>query len=161
MRDCAKTETGQVKPVLWLMTDRGPDECPTHPKVLQQHIKLFKELDLDTLIVTCYPPGCSSWNPVERRMFPINLTFSGVIFIHDHYGVALKNGECIDDKLERQNFWYAQECCAARIRTAKFGGFPYYCDAVPAPAELNNSVVSLDHKWDANHVRQGKLFSQL
>ena len=96
---------GETRPVLILRPDAGPDQNPRHEKNQAAYVKLFKELDLDALVIALHPEVYSAFNPVERRMAPLSRELIGVIFDHEHYGVHLNSKkETIDVELEKKNF---------------------------------------------------------
>ena len=47
----ARDETGQVKPIVIITVDGGPDENPRFPKTLVAAIRKFRKYNLDTLFV--------------------------------------------------------------------------------------------------------------
>lgn len=74
---------GNVKPVIMISSDGGPDENPRYPKVLANAINHFSEHNLDGLFMFTNAPGRSAFNRVERRMAPLSRELSGVILQHD------------------------------------------------------------------------------
>ena len=67
-----------IKPVLFLYTDGGPDHRLTYLSVQMSLISLFLKLDLDFLCVCRTAPFHSWKNPVERIMSILNLGFQCV-----------------------------------------------------------------------------------
>lgn len=65
----------EVKPILMLFSDGGPDHRLTYHSVKLSLIVLFRNLDLDILIAGRTAPGHSWLNPVERIMSTLNLAF--------------------------------------------------------------------------------------
>ena len=63
----------EVKPILLLYTDGGPDHRLTYLSVQLSIIALFLQLDLDVLIAGRTAPNHSWANPVERIMSIVNL----------------------------------------------------------------------------------------
>ena len=95
----------QLKPLLIVFTDGGPDENPRFPKARQCYSDLFLKNNLDALFVATNAPGHSAFNPIERRMAPLSRNLSGLILPHQYYGKHLDdNGKTIDKDLEKQNF---------------------------------------------------------
>ena len=47
----ARDESGQVKPIVIVTVDGGPDENPRFPKTLVASIRKFKKYNLDALFV--------------------------------------------------------------------------------------------------------------
>ncbi|CAF0723360.1 unnamed protein product [Adineta steineri] len=96
---------GNVKPVVIISVDGGPDENPRYPKTIYAATALFKKYDLDALFVATNAPGRSAFNEVERRMAPLSHELSGLILPHDYYGNHLdESGRTTDPQLELQNF---------------------------------------------------------
>jgi len=67
-----------VKPILLLFSDGGPDHRVTYHSVKLSLIVLFKKLDLDLLVAGRTSPGHSWLNPCERIMSLINLSLQNV-----------------------------------------------------------------------------------
>ena len=44
-------------PIVVMSVDGGPDENPRYPKTLLHKMSMFKDLDLDALIVLTHAPG--------------------------------------------------------------------------------------------------------
>jgi hypothetical protein len=104
------TSPGVIKPVVFLLTDGGPDENPRHMKNVEKFCDFFKEMNLDYLSVRTHAPGQSAYNPVERSMSGLSGSLVGVVLPHDHYGNHLKsNGTVIDVDLAKSNFRHAAE----------------------------------------------------
>ncbi|CAG7828761.1 unnamed protein product [Allacma fusca] len=71
--------SGEVKPIIIVFTDGGPDENHRFPKTLLEYAKHFNDFDLDAIFVACHAPGQSAYNQVERRMAPLLRDLSGII----------------------------------------------------------------------------------
>ncbi|KAH7711538.1 hypothetical protein AAVH_21150 [Aphelenchoides avenae] len=100
-----RTNSGRLKPILLVTVDGGPDESPRLPKTLRAWSTVFKEYDLDYLMVATHAPGQSAYNAVERRMAPLSKDLTGVILPHDTYGTHLDaSGKTANEELERENF---------------------------------------------------------
>jgi len=68
---------GNLKPVVIISVDGGPDENPRYPKTIQAAITLFKKYDLDALFMVTNAPSRSAFTEVERRMSPLSHELSG------------------------------------------------------------------------------------
>ena len=94
-----------VKPIMILMVDGGPDENPRFPKVQDVAIRHFNHYNLDALIVSTHTPGMSAYNQVERRMAPLSRQMTGLVLPHDTCGTHLDSQRrTIDSELEKRNF---------------------------------------------------------
>lgn len=69
---------GEVKPVLLLYTDGGPDHRLTYLSVQLSLLALFIDMDFDFICAVRTPPQHSWKNPVERIMSILNIGFQGV-----------------------------------------------------------------------------------
>ena len=67
-----------TKPMLFGVTDGGPDHNTMHIQVQLSLIALFLKLDLDFLCFVRTPPNYSILNPVERIMCVLNIALVGV-----------------------------------------------------------------------------------
>ncbi|CAB4464998.1 unnamed protein product [Rhizophagus irregularis] len=74
----------EVKPILILLVDGGPDENPKHMKNIIQYAHLFRTLDLDYLTIRTHAPG--------QREFGLHLN---------------SQGNVVDEELARKNFEYS------------------------------------------------------
>ena len=73
-----QSEFSDVKPVLFLYTDGGPDHRITYLSVQLSLISVFLSLDLDYLCAVRTAPAQSWKNPVERIMSILNLGLQSV-----------------------------------------------------------------------------------
>lgn len=70
------------KSVVLLAVDGGPDLSVKHQTNVYQYGLLWKEMNLEAMIVYDYGPYQSAMNPIERIWAPVTKSLSGVIF-HD------------------------------------------------------------------------------
>lgn len=84
-----KTSSGEVKPILVISVDGGPDENPRNRSVNVQAVKKFIKHNLDFMVAVTNAPGRSAYNRAERRIAPLSRLLSGLILPHDHYGSHL------------------------------------------------------------------------
>ena len=76
--DVLTTQDLQMKPVMFMYTDSGPDHRLTYLSVQMSLTSLFLELDLDLLCASCTAPFHSWRNPVERIMSILNLGLQSI-----------------------------------------------------------------------------------
>ena len=84
----------QAKPLLFGITDGGPDHNTTHIQVQLSLVPLFLCLDVDLLCFARTPPNYSVLNPVERIMCVINIALNGMALCRtslDSYENLVKN----------------------------------------------------------------------
>lgn len=160
-RPFLKTEDGQVKPVVIISVDGGPDENPRYSKVIAQNVQHFKDFDLDGLFVVTNAPGRSAYNRVERRMAPLSRQLSMVVLPHDQFGNHLdKDGKTVDEALERENFRHAGEVLGELWSELKIDGHDVVAEYItpdqrlPQPAEISP-------EWYVDHVREGQYILQV
>ena len=162
----AKTGAGEVKPVIFIFTDGGPDENPRFPKVLEEVAKNFRLFDLDGIFVATHAPGHSAFNQVERRMAPLSRDLAGLVLPHDHYGSHLNaSGKTIDAELELKNFQKAGETLAEVWSSNTIDGFPVDAEYI-APENSTSNPIGDDmdwftEEWRAKHVRQAQYCLQI
>src|SRR5699024_252095 len=130
-KDIITNSNGQIKPVVIVSVDGGPDENPRfesyfyfrvyfqfsfyfrHESVQSFAIDHFVKYDLDYLFIATHAPHHSAYNIVERRMAPLSHDLAGLILPHEHYGSHLnKSLKCIDSELEVRNFAKAGQVLA-------------------------------------------------
>jgi len=153
-------EDGQVKPVLVISSDGGPDENPRYPKTLQVAAEKFKMYNFDAVFVVTNAPGRSAYNPVERRMAPLSKDLSGIVLPHEHYGSHLNSaGKTVDLDLEKRNFQKAGEVLAEIWSNTKIDGHATVAEFTTSkePPQLD----ALTEEWKAIHVRQSQYLMQI
>ena len=116
-----------VKPVVIITADGGPDENPRFPKTLAAAYKTFRDNNLDALFVACHAPGHSAYNTVERRMAPLSHDLSGLLLPHDHFGSHLDgSGKTVDSALEKKNFEKAGQVLAEVWSSTVIDGYEVF-----------------------------------
>lgn len=150
----------QVKPVLVIMSDGGPDENPRYNKVILHAIDHFKTLNLDALFFITNAPGRSAYNRVERRMAPLSRELSGLILQHDYYGTHLNNaGITVDQELEVKNFEFAGKTLAEVWNNVVVDGYPV--DAEFIGEKIIENINSVSEEWYNLHVKESQYFLQV
>ena len=156
---------GNTRPVLIMRPDGGPDQNPRHEKNQNAYGKLFKDLNLDALIIALYPEGFSAFNPVERRMAPLSWELIGVIFEHEHFGRHLNSAkETIDVDLEKKNFAYAGKALADLWQRMpengrSIGGYDVDSRWVdPVSSEQEVHIPELSEEWRVSHMLRSRYF---
>ncbi|CAF3108249.1 unnamed protein product [Rotaria sp. Silwood2] len=145
--EVACDETGQVKPILIITVDGGPDENPRFPKTLVSNIRKFKKYNLDGLFILTHAPGQSAYNIVERRMAPLSHDLAGLILPHDYFGTHLnESGVTINLELEKLNFRKAGQILAERWNKSVIDGFPCVAEYINPPATTDNEHRQIDVK---------------
>lgn len=161
-QELAKTEDGQLKPVVMISTDGGPDENPRYPSVISFAVQTFSEFDLDALFVFTNAPGHSAYNRVERRMAPLSHQLSGLLIPYDSFGNHLDfQNRTIDESLEKQNFEKAGNILAdvwSSMKIDKFDVLAEYINPEQSSSELKTLKNDI---WYAKHVRESQYFLQI
>ena len=154
------TNSGEVKPLLFVGVDGGPDEAPGNSKSLLAWYNCFERHGLDAIYVFCNAPGLSAYNKVERRMAPLSKDTSGIILPFDTFGSHLNaSNKTIDIDLEKKNFKAAGEILASVWSETVIDGHPVYAEFRPAGSELEFLVKP--QRWIDVHVRQSKYLLQV
>jgi hypothetical protein len=149
----ARDYTGQVKPVVIITVDGGPDENPRFPKTLMAAIKKFRKYNLDALFVLTHAPGQSAYNVVERRMAPLSHDLAGLILPHDHFGTHLNDsGVTVNPELERTNFKKAGEVLAEVWCGSVIDDYPVVAEYVDPPTSTLEELCTIDINLTMNNV---------
>ena len=127
-------------------------------------LQLFKDFELNILIVSTLPPGYSPFNPVERKMAPLSLQFLNIILDHEHFGSHLNSQrQTVDDELERRNFKHAGEVASKQFEKMVYSGFKTSCSYVDPPESMDDFEIpdeyaydEISERWKSDHVRTGK-----
>ncbi|CAF1277160.1 unnamed protein product [Adineta steineri] len=143
----ARDETGQVKPIVIVTVDGGPDENPRFPKTLVASIRKFKKYNLDAMFCLTHAPGQSAYNIVERRMAPLSHDLAGLILPHDHFGSHLnESGGTMNIELEKLNFRKAGQILAETWNQTIVDGYPCIAEYISPPATSDDERRLVDAK---------------
>lgn len=152
---------GNVKPVVFLSVDGGPDENPRYKKVIAHAITHFLEYDLDGLFIFTNAPGRSAYNPVERRLAPLSRALSGLILPYDTFGNHLdQNGNTVDAELEKKNFAHAGAVLADVWSEMIVDGHNVTAQYVPDD-EMLPAPREVSDLWYVGHVRESQYLLQV
>lgn len=157
-----KNGNGEVKPVLIISSNGGPDENPRYRKVIAHAIEHFKKYDLDAIFIVTNAPGRSAFNRVERRMAPLSRELTGVVLPHDSFGTHLdSSGRTVDVSLEKDNFKKAGEILAEIWSAVCIDGH----EVVAKYINSNNDTSSVPdlpaEEWYTEHVRESQYLLQV
>lgn len=159
-----KTSSGEVKPILVISVDGGPDENPRNRSVIVEAVNKFIAHNLDLMVAVTNAPGRSAYNRAERRMAPLSRLLSGLILPHDHYGSHLDSQRRTTDKeLELKNFQYAGETLAEVWSTLVIANECVTAEYLgPVEAEqIIDERVNPSSPWYATHVRESQYMLQI
>jgi hypothetical protein len=161
LKDFLRVPEGQLKPILVVTVDGGPDENPRFAKTLAAWASHFRAYDLDALFLASYAPGQSAFNVVERRMAPLSHDLSGLILRHDRCGTHLnEKGETIDIELEKKNFNVAGNELASVWSQSMIDNYPVAAEYVDPDTEKTNYQLPSE-EWMAEHCRQSHYCLQI
>lgn len=162
-KEIFRNEFGNVKPIIMISSDGGPDENPRFPKVISNAINHFHEYDLDVIIIFTNAPGRSAFNRVERRMAPLSRELSGLILPHDSCGTHLdSSGRTINKVLEKQNFRKAGEILAeiwSNMVIDNHSVVAQYVEPNPRSEQYVPPIPS--QEWYSQHVRESQYMVQV
>ncbi|XP_055543780.1 uncharacterized protein LOC129729295 [Wyeomyia smithii] len=147
--DVILKNNGDVKPVIILSVDGGPDENPRYPKVINHAIQHFQRY------IFTNAPGRSAYNRVERRMAPLSRELSGVVLPFRSHLDA--HGRTIDEDLEIENFKFAG--LAEIWSELTIDNYPVIAEYFGTGSEKSVEAPSLE--WYASHVRESQYFLQV
>ena len=149
----ARDYTGQVKPIVIITVDGGPDENPRFPKTLIAAIRKFRKYNLDVLFVLTHAPGQSAYNAVERRMAPLSHDLAGLILPHDHFGTHLNDsGVTVNLELERTNFKKAGEVLAEVWCGSVIDDYPVVAEYIDPPVSSRDELRLIDVNLIMNNM---------
>ena len=132
LKHSVKNKNGDIKPILCIAVDGGPDESPSNHKSLIAWCNRFKKEDIDAIFVFSNAPGFSAYNKVERRMAPLSKDTSGIILPFDTFGIHLNSSnKTIDPILEEKNFKAAGEILAEVWSETVIDNYPVVAEYQP------------------------------
>ena len=146
----------EVKPLVFISVDGGPDEAPKNEKTMISAIQNFTNHNMDALFVFTHAPGSIAYNKAERRMAPLSKFTAEIILPFDTFGSHLDSGnKTIDEELERQNFKAAGEVLADVWSASAIDEHPIIAHSIEPPNEERvRMTTSKSQKWISSHVRQ-------
>ena len=155
-----KDKKGEIKPILFVAVDGGPDESPSNYKTLLAWSHQFRKEDIDAIFVFTNAPGLSAYNKVERRMAPLSKDTSGIILPFDTFGSHLNSSnKTIDPVLEEKNFKAAGEILADVWSETIIDNYPVVTKYQPPGGMVE--FQELDQQWIDCHVRQSRYLLQI
>jgi hypothetical protein len=155
-------DSPDLKPILIIFSDGGPDENPRFPKTMIQAVDHFRRFDLDCFFISTNAAGYSAYNPVERRMAPLSRDLSGLILPHDAYGTHL-DSQCrtFDKALELKNFQKAGETLATVWSENTIDGHEVFAEYIIPNIEPPSVVPQPTEDWKSIHLRQSHYLLQI
>ena len=151
----------QVKPVVVIMSDGGPDENSRYEKVITHAIDHFKSYNLDALFLISNAAGRSAYNRVERRMAPLSRELAGLILPHDHFGIHLNSSTVIINKYhEEKYFEFAAETLGEVWSKVVTDRYPVNAEYV-GPKSIIQETIEVSPEWYHLHVRESQYFLQV
>ena len=124
-------------------------------QVIAAYCKLFRDFDMDFLMVNCNAPNCSRMNKVELRIAPLSFRLAGVVLDHQMCGVHLDGSKkTIDTEMELKNFEAAGTTCAKLFHDEEWGGHKMDAKYVPPPEPSKLPVFNypaVDEEWLVRH----------
>uniref|UniRef100_A0A914XPY1 Uncharacterized protein n=1 Tax=Panagrolaimus superbus TaxID=310955 RepID=A0A914XPY1_9BILA len=149
-----KDENGELKPILLVTVDGGPDENPQFPKTLAAWSSVFVKYNADMVIVATHAPGQSAYNAVERSMAPLSKSLTGVILPYDTYGSHLNSShKTVDKILEKRNFEAAGRSLAEIWGEMSISNYPVTAEFI-SPESQKPALNEWSEKWINDHVMQ-------
>ena len=134
---------GQVKPIILIFVDGGPDENPRYPKVIENTVDHFRKHNFDAFIVMTLASGMSAYNYVERRMAPLSKALAGILLPHDSFGSHLDSqNRTTDAELEKKNFRKVGEVLAEIWVDLVTDGHPVVAESA---VDKQNEKVDVNH----------------
>ena len=163
IQDAALTPNKDVKPLVFVSVNGGPDEAPKNQQALAVWARQFENNVLDAVFVFTHAPGTSAYNPVEKRMASLSKGTAGIIQPFDTFGNHLDaSNKTIDSELEIKNFEAAGKILAEIWSESIIDNHPVVASYTSPPEKEHSKV--LFHKtedWKAKHVRQSQYMLQI
>lgn len=162
-KEIFRDASGNIKPIILISSDGGPDENPRFPKVINNAINHFIEYNCDVIMIFTNAPGRSAYNRVERRMAPLSKELAGVILPHDTYGSHLDSaGRTIDLELEKKNFCKAGNTLADIWSGMVIDNHEVVAEYIEPNPEIEKHVPSTPTpEWYFTHVRESQYMVQV
>lgn len=156
-----KDAKGDVKPIVIISTDGGPDENPRFSKVISHAVHKFKKNNLDALFLVTNAPGRSAFNQVERRMAPLSKEMAGLIIPHNVCGSHLRGQTTIDPVLEKKNFKEAGKILAEVWQNVIIDEHEVVAEYVDPTDNCSIPLEPTVDVWYLGHVRESRYMLQV
>ena len=129
-----------LKPILCLYTDGGPDHKPSNPKTQMALFAKFRNGNFDVLTAARTAPYNSYMNPVERQMSILNMGLSGATIMRERIKPEHPELATADDIAVAEDMEQVQQQCSQN--TAHIS-WPRLCTATQSrSSELMYSFVN-------------------
>ncbi|KAJ8677784.1 hypothetical protein QAD02_013571 [Eretmocerus hayati] len=154
----------EIKPIVIVNTDGGPDGNPRYSTVISAWVSIFLALKgkVDCIFVAPNAPGRSCFNRAGRRMAALSKELSDLILDHAHYGNQLDGSKrTIDMDLERRNFQKAGETLAEIWSAIKIDDYPVVAEFVSSEELPIDKDLGIDGNWYATHVKESQYSLQV
>ena len=159
-QDAALTANKDVKPLVFISVDGGPDEAPKNQQALAVWARQFENNDLDAVFVFTHAPGSSAYNPVEKRMAPLSKDTAGIILPFGNHLDA--SNKTIDLNLEIKFFEAAGNILAEIWSKSIIDNHPVVASYTSPPENEHDEVVfHKSEEWKAKHVRRSQYMLQI
>jgi hypothetical protein len=105
-----KTQLNPIPAILGLIVDNGPDYSPSSWLVMISFGRLWRDLNLDILIIMSHAPYNSKYNPIERVWGKLTKDLARVTLVPDYIKFNLKSLDEIkilfqEALMELQKYW--------------------------------------------------------
>ena len=120
---------------------------------------VYKQYNLDALLISTHVPGLSAYNQVEKRMDPLSETLSRLLLPHETFETQLDSSrKTFKTNLEKVNFKAASELLVKVWQEIVFDNFHIVADYVE---NVSKDFVDLNEKWISVHCRISKYFLKI
>eukprot|EP01083_Nonionella_stella_P231990 818794_1 len=119
-----------IKPILHLAGDTGPDEAARNDKVQLGGLWLMNKFQFDTIIHRNSPENWSAMNRIERAMKILTDCFCGKELPIDTHGSHLTNGEVTNESLCLKNMNESGRLLCKNINNTSNDGYPVYAEYI-------------------------------
>lgn len=159
------------KGAVTILCDGGPDWSTKCTPNLINYGRLWKRLKLDVLVLTCYAPGHSRFNPIEHCWAPVSKKLTGVTLpislCEDIPSPWVENGLSNEERLKKKGevLNHAIETCKKYWHNKRYDSFPIKVVSVPcegcAPLERDHKLLKTFSDASARKIRKSAELSDI
>ena len=151
-----------------IICDGGPDWSKKFTPNLINFGRLWKNLKIDVLVLTCYAPGHSRFNPIEHCWAPISKKLTGVtlpISVSEDVPSPWKDNTLVEEekiKSKREVLDHAIDTCKKYWHNKRYDSFPIKVFSVPCkgstPLERVHELVKSFSSASARKIRENSFW---
>ena len=159
------------KGAVTIICDGGPDWSTKFTPNLINYGRLWKNLKIDVLVLTCYAPGHSRFNPIEHCWAPISKKLTGAtlpISVSEDVPSPWEDNTLLEEEIIKNKgevLDHAIDTCKKYWHNKRYDSFPIKVFSVPSkgstPLERVHKLVKSFSSASTRKIRESEELSEI